>query len=142
MAVNVTVMDLEACRQNFSTKDIILYSDIVCASGYKKDACQGDSGGPLVFNNSLTGIVSNGLGCAVAGFPGLYTNVFHYLEWIKDAMGENTKNVTENATTTVEIITTPTTVYPCKLSGSERCFSMLMVSFLLPVISKFILINN
>lgn len=44
---------------------------------------QGDSGGGMVCNGVLTGIVSGGNGCALPGFPGVYADVFHYLDWIK-----------------------------------------------------------
>ena len=52
-----------------------------------EDTCQGDSGGPLVFQSSderqlSVGIVSAGFGCGDSRFPGLYTRVDKYLEWI------------------------------------------------------------
>ena len=62
---------------------------MICAGGADKDACQGDSGGPLVCsddtgNSYVFGIVSWGIGCATEGIPGVYTNVRHYEEWIKN----------------------------------------------------------
>ncbi|SPP77747.1 trypsin I-P1 [Drosophila guanche] len=47
------------------------------------DACQGDSGGPLICDGQLAGIISWGVGCADPGFPGVYTNVSHYVDWIR-----------------------------------------------------------
>lgn len=73
-----------------------------CA-GYKQggyDSCQGDSGGPLVCkktriiltNNNVIkqydqwyiwGVVSWGIGCARAGFYGVYADVKRMSPWIR-----------------------------------------------------------
>ncbi|KAF7280899.1 hypothetical protein GWI33_005365 [Rhynchophorus ferrugineus] len=64
-------------------------STTVCA-GYvlgRKDACQGDSGGPFVIDGELVGIVSWGIGCARAGYPGVYTSVPGLRTWITNNVG-------------------------------------------------------
>jgi len=60
------------------------YSD----GGY--DSCQGDSGGPMVVLAAdgetflQCGIVSWGYGCAEAGYPGVYSRVSYFIDWICD----------------------------------------------------------
>jgi secreted trypsin-like serine protease len=55
-----------------------------------KDACQGDSGGPLVIKNGqnykLAGIVSWGYGCADAKYPGMYSRVSSFEQWIESTL--------------------------------------------------------
>ncbi|XP_044583433.1 trypsin-1-like [Cotesia glomerata] len=52
-----------------------------------KDSCQGDSGGPLHILEDNTyhvvGIVSWGEGCALEGYPGVYSRVNRYITWIE-----------------------------------------------------------
>ena len=56
---------------------------MICAGKAGKDSCQGDSGGPMVDSEGKqVGIVSWGYGCADEGYPGVYTRVSHYYDWI------------------------------------------------------------
>ncbi|XP_044019325.1 transmembrane protease serine 9-like [Aphidius gifuensis] len=87
--VEVPVMSLQECR-NTSYNSKMISDNMLCA-GYKegkKDSCQGDSGGPLIAERldkkyELIGVVSWGNGCAREGYPGVYTRVTKFLDWLK-----------------------------------------------------------
>ncbi|XP_078509281.1 uncharacterized protein LOC144769149 [Lissotriton helveticus] len=84
--VEVPVVDQQVCNSLYGNS--ILY-DMVCAGNLEggKDSCQGDSGGPMVckFGSTwlLAGIVSWGEGCARPNYPGVYTRVSVYEDWIR-----------------------------------------------------------
>lgn len=73
-AVSVPVVSREVCSEAYS--DLIdITPRMICAGEAGKDSCQGDSGGALTIDNQQVGIVSFGLGCALEGYPGVYSNV-------------------------------------------------------------------
>jgi secreted trypsin-like serine protease len=77
--VNIPILPDSGC----SRYGALFHSSTQLCAGYEqggKDSCQGDSGGPLSITadhgvRRLVGIVSNGNGCAKAGFPGIYSKV-------------------------------------------------------------------
>jgi len=83
--VHVPFVNDVDCQVNYVDNEIA--SSMICAGTTGKDSCQGDSGGPLTFNSTLTGIVSWGIGCAREGYPGVYTQVSHFRDFIKSVSG-------------------------------------------------------
>ncbi|KAL2078805.1 hypothetical protein ACEWY4_026490 [Coilia grayii] len=86
--VEVPVVSNSVCNSNYNTEDISISSNMLCAGLEEggKDSCQGDSGGPQVSQQGSVwvqgGVVSFGVGCAQAEFPGVYTRVSRYQSWI------------------------------------------------------------
>ncbi|XP_054729908.1 trypsin-like [Anastrepha obliqua] len=82
--------------------DLKIYSDAECTERHNgrtttdhicggvdeggKGQCSGDSGGPLVYDGHIQlGIVSWSIKpCTVYPYPGVYTKVSHYINWIKE----------------------------------------------------------
>ncbi len=83
--VTVNVSTAQACQNGYG--DFYQQSTMVCAAAPGRDSCQGDSGGPLVENRGgswiQVGVVSTGNECALAGYPGIYTRVAAFSNWIK-----------------------------------------------------------
>uniref|UniRef100_A0A336MS33 CSON006215 protein n=1 Tax=Culicoides sonorensis TaxID=179676 RepID=A0A336MS33_CULSO len=77
------------CQAKFEPYNTIISNETqVCAGGERgKGTCGGDSGGPLMFFEAgklhIVGIVSFGTEpCAEAEIPGVFVNVWPYMEWI------------------------------------------------------------
>jgi trypsin len=91
--VTVKKIAFTTCNQQY--RDSIIDSIMFCAgvNGGGKDSCQGDSGGPL-FNpaGEQVGLVSFGIGCGEADFPGVYSRVSGAYDWINDRICELADN--------------------------------------------------
>ncbi|NP_001310175.1 beta-fibrinogenase mucrofibrase-3 isoform X1 [Protobothrops mucrosquamatus] len=88
---NINLLDYEVCRAAYA--GLPATSRTLCAGILEggKDSCVGDSGGPLICNGQFQGIVSwGGDPCAQPREPGVYTNVFDHLDWIKGIIAGNT----------------------------------------------------
>jgi len=89
--VDLRIVCLEDSRyhKNMIGEDMFLAVNRI--SGQIVDACTGDSGGPCLKSIGgewvLVGIVSWGHGCGRDGFPGVYTNVRYFEEWIRERCG-------------------------------------------------------
>ncbi|XP_072857916.2 complement factor I [Pogona vitticeps] len=77
---------MENCSEIYKNR---YFEGMECAGTHdgSVDSCKGDSGGPMVCFDSnnvgyVWGIVSWGENCGVKGFPGVYTKVANYFDWI------------------------------------------------------------
>ncbi|XP_017131041.1 trypsin-1 [Drosophila elegans] len=78
----VPIVNQTACRTLLG-KGV---TDRMLCAGFLRggtDACQMDSGGPLSVREQLVGIVSWGVGCALADKPGVYSRLDALYPWLK-----------------------------------------------------------
>ncbi|KAJ8667236.1 hypothetical protein QAD02_008898 [Eretmocerus hayati] len=82
--VDIPVISVKDCSEAYDKQGGVPARQICAAyPPGGKDSCQGDSGGPLVIGNRQAGIVSWGNGCARRGYPGVYTEIAAFRDWIK-----------------------------------------------------------
>ena len=100
----VTIWRQQFCAEAYKL-DNTIYDTMICASGYEKDSCKGDSGGPLICPQMiltsdkpkeegevrwiLHGIVSWGKLCALPYYPGVYTRITKFVDWIHETIKQN-----------------------------------------------------
>jgi hypothetical protein len=106
--VDLPVTPLAECKLAYNTDPAAenITDSNICAGIMTTgalDSCQGDSGGPLVSMDQgqaeLVGIVSWGNGCAQPGFPGVYTRVASFADWVKGEADKFSAPGTVDATT-------------------------------------------
>ncbi|XP_019621150.1 PREDICTED: transmembrane protease serine 6-like [Branchiostoma belcheri] len=93
--VKLPIVPHDVCNQPKSYNSYVT-DKMLCAGKMTggKDTCQGDSGGPLVCEKAdgrwyLVGITSWGRGCGEPNYPGVYTKVSMYMDWIRLKMDQN-----------------------------------------------------
>lgn len=97
MKVNIIGVSKADCNYAYNQINNTITDNQLCAGiEAGKDSCQGDSGGPLMGMARLSkkaapffyvpGVVSYGRGCALEGWPGIYTRVGAYVQWIKSKL--------------------------------------------------------
>ncbi|CAG5076503.1 Oidioi.mRNA.OKI2018_I69.PAR.g8476.t1.cds [Oikopleura dioica] len=87
--VDTSIVDVATCNSREAYNGSIL-PGMFCAGEWPtggKDACQGDSGGPVTLMidgvNHVIGATSWGQGCALPGYPGVYTDVAYYRDFVE-----------------------------------------------------------
>ncbi|XP_022909704.1 CLIP domain-containing serine protease HP8 [Onthophagus taurus] len=96
LKLRIRVQSNEQCSPIYRAARISISEGQLCAGGAKgQDSCRGDSGGPLmgglsngpVINTYVLGVVSFGpTPCGMEGWPGVYTRVSKYVDWIKQKL--------------------------------------------------------
>lgn len=91
--VSLPVWNNTQCDASYS---IAISDNMLCAGNKQggKDSCQGDSGGPLMLQGPnkrwmVIGVVSWGIKCGQPNYPGVYTRVSKYIDWIH----QNSKDI-------------------------------------------------
>lgn len=90
--LKLPVFDHQECATQFQNNfSITLSEDQMCAGGeYMRDTCSGDSGAALAQHRDANwyaiGLVSFGIKCGLSNWPGVYTYVPNYINWIVDNM--------------------------------------------------------
>ena len=86
--VHVPIIGRDLCNTVY---DDTITKTMLCAGASNRDSCQNDSGGPLVVWRRrkpavLVGIVSHGRGCGEKYYPGIYTKVSSFVDWIENTI--------------------------------------------------------
>ncbi|XP_022120271.2 phenoloxidase-activating enzyme 1 isoform X2 [Pieris rapae] len=89
--LSIPMFDKRECVNKYATLKAYLRDKQLCAGGiFAKDSCKGDSGGPLMKRTgdiwTSIGVVSFGYGCGRDGWPGVYSSVASYMDWIQDKL--------------------------------------------------------
>jgi secreted trypsin-like serine protease len=92
LEANVEIENNDDCQSAYDglADGTTIFGSMLCAEHFaganSRDTCQGDSGGPLVEDQpegpTLVGVTQGGEGCAQSPYPGIYTRVSSFVDWI------------------------------------------------------------
>lgn len=95
LQAKLPLMSNEQCREVYKRTAQIWHKQLCAGGQMNVDSCMGDSGGPLQavgpYGKSVRviqyGVVSYGMKqCGTEGFPGVYTRIAYYMDWILNTM--------------------------------------------------------
>jgi len=85
-SVDVDIWSRDTCQNAYSGIAEVR-QEMMCASKLNKDSCSGDSGGPTMLCRSghcvQVGVASWGVLCADNKYPGVYTRIDVFRDWLK-----------------------------------------------------------
>ncbi|KAL7727639.1 hypothetical protein ACLKA6_014979 [Drosophila palustris] len=96
LKITVDVWNHKQCQDKYRVYQMHLNGSQLCAGGKNQiDTCQGDSGGPLMVPTNVgqqevffvAGVTSYGpVPCGLQGWPGVYTRVGNFIDWVIDKL--------------------------------------------------------
>ncbi|RZC43210.1 uncharacterized protein BDFB_002243, partial [Asbolus verrucosus] len=105
LKAGLPIVPLKECQKKYDNVAKLNHRQLCAGGTTKSDSCAGDSGGPLHVLMRLhedqrfiqQGIVSFGpRDCGHSGFPGVYTRVDYYMDWILNNMKPNINLLPKN----------------------------------------------
>ncbi|CAB3222204.1 unnamed protein product [Arctia plantaginis] len=88
----LNIIDHKTCEYRYSTIGAVIQDSMMCAGRLDTagpDGCFGDSGGPLFYKGLVVGLVSFGYSCGHKYYPGVYTKVSHFTNWVVNTVKKN-----------------------------------------------------
>ncbi|XP_046961235.1 trypsin CFT-1-like [Vanessa cardui] len=85
--VQIFTVNQTVCRRNYNIISVTIPNNQMCAGILDqggRDPCEGDYGGPLLHNGVVVGISTFGTACGIRGYPGVYSRVSSYINWIQN----------------------------------------------------------
>ncbi|KAJ8669036.1 hypothetical protein QAD02_000295 [Eretmocerus hayati] len=82
-SLDLKVIEKDKCMETYDGKQLVSLEGQICAISENKETCSNDAGGPLIVDGRQAGIMSWNKGCEATEFPGVYSEVATYRDWIE-----------------------------------------------------------